>query len=103
VADSHPQVRLEAVNALRLTGPAEAARLAVYVLDQDVDQNIDFALWLTLRSLEDRWLEKVIAGEDPEALNEAEPEHVNPDDPMPAELPVEQDPDAVAPELQEAE
>ncbi|MBA3315442.1 MAG: sorbosone dehydrogenase [Planctomycetaceae bacterium] len=63
VADEHPQVRLEAVNALRGVGDADAARLALTALDKPVDENLDYALWLTARELQSEWLPKV--AEDP--------------------------------------
>ena len=59
VKDAHPRVRLEAVNGLRAHGTAEAARLALGVLDSaegGMDENLDFALWLTMRELEPLWL-----------------------------------------------
>jgi putative heme-binding domain-containing protein len=72
-ADPHPRVRLEAVNALRLAGTAEAARAAIAVTDRPLDVNLDFALWLTLRELADEWLPRAQAdpsffGPDPARL-----------------------------------
>ncbi len=73
VEDVHPRVRLEAVNALRLTGTAEAARLAMTAAQPPLDVNLDFALWLTLRDLAGEWLPRVRAdptyfGADPARL-----------------------------------
>jgi putative heme-binding domain-containing protein len=62
VADPHPQVRLEAVNALRQLGTAEAAQTALRALDLPVDKNLDFALWLTARELQGAWLPAFQAG-----------------------------------------
>lgn len=59
VTDKHPQVRLEAVIALRKTKTPEAARAAVSVLDAQMDEFLDFALWQTVRELEPVWMAKV--------------------------------------------
>ena len=56
IADPHAQVRLEAVNALRMVGTQEAFLLAMKALDQPMDEFLDFALWLTARELEPQWL-----------------------------------------------
>jgi putative heme-binding domain-containing protein len=61
VGDPHPRVRLEAVNALRLVGTAEAARVAATVTAQPLDANLDFALWLALRELADEWAPRLSA------------------------------------------
>jgi putative heme-binding domain-containing protein len=55
VIDQHPQVRLEAVIALRNVKTAEAARLALSVLDHPMDEFLDYALWQTVRELEPQW------------------------------------------------
>ncbi|WP_420148963.1 PVC-type heme-binding CxxCH protein [Spirosoma sp.] len=55
VADKHPQVRLEAVIALRNVKTAEAARVALSVLDNPMDEFLDFALWQTVRELNPLW------------------------------------------------
>jgi putative heme-binding domain-containing protein len=73
VNDAHPRVRLEAVNALRLLDTAEAAQFAARAADHPLDTNLDYALWLTLRELADRWLPRVAAdptffGDDPGRL-----------------------------------
>ena len=56
VNDPHPRVRLEVVNALRVSGQPDAVQHAVKVLNHDMDEHIDFALWLTLKDLEEEWL-----------------------------------------------
>ena len=61
VNDSHPQVRLEAVIALRELHHAEAAKTALDVLDRPMDEFLNFALWQTLRQLEPQWLASVKA------------------------------------------
>ncbi|MFD3002451.1 PVC-type heme-binding CxxCH protein [Pontibacter toksunensis] len=52
VEDKHPQVRLEAVIALRKVQTAEAARTALAVLGNPMDEFLDYALWQTVRELE---------------------------------------------------
>ncbi|GAB3928993.1 PVC-type heme-binding CxxCH protein [Larkinella terrae] len=59
VSDKHPQVRLEAVIALRKIPSAEAARTALAVLDNPMDEFLDYALWQTVRELEPQWLAKL--------------------------------------------
>ncbi|WP_138480678.1 PVC-type heme-binding CxxCH protein [Dyadobacter bucti] len=59
VKDEHAQVRLEGVIALRKTKTAEAARTALNVLDAQMDEFLDFALWQTVRELEPVWLAKL--------------------------------------------
>lgn len=61
IGDEHPQVRLEAVNALRAVSDADAARIALTALDKPIDENLDYALWLTARELQAEWLPKVAA------------------------------------------
>jgi putative heme-binding domain-containing protein len=62
VADDHPQVRLEAVCALRQVPSARAAVLALAVLDQPLDTFLDYALWQTFRELAPHWLPAVRQG-----------------------------------------
>ncbi len=64
VTDEHPQVRLEAVNALRALGDADAARTALTALEKPIDENLDYALWLTARELQSEWLPKVATDPD---------------------------------------
>ncbi|MDH3583226.1 MAG: HEAT repeat domain-containing protein, partial [Phycisphaerae bacterium] len=64
VDDDHPRVRLEAVNALRSLGGAEAAVLALRAVDRgELDQNLDYAVWLTARELQAAWLPPFQAGQ----------------------------------------
>lgn len=55
ITDLHPQVRLEAVIALRNVKTAETARTALSILDEPMDEFLDFALWQTIRELEPLW------------------------------------------------
>ncbi len=59
VQDPHPQVRLEAVIALRKLNTAEAAHSALAALEQPMDEFLDFALWQTTRDLEPLWTKKL--------------------------------------------
>ena len=61
--DEHPRVRLEAVNALRFARTAKGIELACKVLDHPMDENLDFALWLTCRQLANVWLPAFQKGE----------------------------------------
>ena len=56
VADPHPRVRLEALAILRGQPSSRSAELAMSILDQPMDKNLDFALWYTMRELENEWL-----------------------------------------------
>ncbi|QDV69760.1 hypothetical protein Poly24_34770 [Rosistilla carotiformis] len=62
VADANPQVRLEAVTALGDVGTGEAAAIALRALDQELDENLDFALWNTLKRTQSQWIEALAAG-----------------------------------------
>ncbi len=55
VTDKHPQVRLEAVIALRKVKTPEAVRTALSVLDNPMDEFLDYALWQTVRDGELVW------------------------------------------------
>lgn len=55
VTDKHPQVRLEAVIALRKVKTPEAVRTALSVLDSPMDEFLDYALWQTVREGEPVW------------------------------------------------
>lgn len=57
--DTHPQVRLEAVIALRYLNGAMAAKTALDVLDQPMDEFLDFALWQTIRQFEPNWMDSL--------------------------------------------
>ncbi|GAB3691920.1 L-sorbosone dehydrogenase [Spirosoma flavus] len=59
VTDAHPRVRLEAVIALRNVASPEAAKSALSVLDQPMDEFLDFALWQTVRELEPQWANRL--------------------------------------------
>tara|TARA_R110000751_G_C13793604_1_gene482560 strand:+ start:10103 stop:13651 length:3549 start_codon:yes stop_codon:yes gene_type:complete len=59
IDDEHPQVRLESVIALRKIGTAEAARLALSVLEYQMDEFQDFALWQIIRELEPFIMERL--------------------------------------------
>ncbi|PHN01299.1 PVC-type heme-binding CxxCH protein [Flavilitoribacter nigricans] len=56
IRDPHPQVRLETLHALREMGGAPALTLAMQVLEQPMDEYLDFALNLTLSTLKGAWL-----------------------------------------------
>ena len=56
VSDPHPRVRREAVTTLGQIRSAEAARIALKVLDHPMDEYLDFALWRTCRLLAPYWL-----------------------------------------------
>jgi len=62
VADEHPRVRLEAVRALSQMQSVDAARYALFALDQPMDRFLDFALWQAMRDLEPYWLPAVREG-----------------------------------------
>jgi putative heme-binding domain-containing protein len=62
VEDEHAQVRLEAVNALRGLGTLEAASAALRALDRERDDNLNFALELTVRALRNVWLPALETG-----------------------------------------
>ncbi|MCA8990429.1 MAG: HEAT repeat domain-containing protein [Planctomycetaceae bacterium] len=55
VQDEHPRVRLEAVRSLAKSNNPEAVAIALTVLDQDMDQWLDYALWQTVRDLQPYW------------------------------------------------
>jgi putative heme-binding domain-containing protein len=62
VADEHPQVRLEALCALRGIKSAAAAESAMRAMDRPMDQYVDYSLWLTMRELEEQWLPALASG-----------------------------------------
>ena len=62
VQDSHPRVRLEAVNALRIRKSTEAAEIAVLALDKEMDSVLDYSLVLTLQKLKPYWVGKSTFG-----------------------------------------
>ena len=63
VNDKHPGVRLEAINALREMHIPEAAQVALQALEHPVDDNLAFALELTVRDLRDQWIPPLLAGD----------------------------------------
>ena len=60
--DAHPQVRLEAVAALRQVGGVEAFRAMLPVFSMQKDKNLDFALWQAAREMQDAWLPALESG-----------------------------------------
>lgn len=73
--DEHPQVRLEAVCALRNIQSPEAVAAALTVLDRPMDEFLDFALWQTCREQKDVWLPTVLAADSKSQLYE-KPTHL---------------------------
>jgi len=63
VNDENARVRLETINALRVLNFAGAVELACKALDHPMDENLDFALWLTCSELADVWLPAFQKGE----------------------------------------
>ena len=63
VKDEHARVRLEAVRVLSLVKTAEAAQLAMSVLNYEVDEWLDYALWQTARELQPYWQPALTAGQ----------------------------------------
>jgi len=62
VKDAHPQVRLEVIHALREYGTLNAVNLALEAMDLEMDENLEFALWTTSKSLKHVWLPELQAG-----------------------------------------
>jgi putative heme-binding domain-containing protein len=63
VADPSPAVRAEALRALARIPTAEAADLALSVLDLPMDAHLDYALWLTFNDLATSWIQSLQSGE----------------------------------------
>jgi putative heme-binding domain-containing protein len=63
VEDSHAQVRLEAVCALRTVGTREAVEVGLRATSQPVDKWLDFALFRLAHEFRDQWLPDLQAGE----------------------------------------
>ncbi len=59
VSDKHPQVRMEAVIALRKVKTPEAVRTALSVLNNPMDEFLDYALWQTVREGETFWASRL--------------------------------------------
>ena len=55
VKDEHPQVRLEAIGALRSMPSKKAAELSMSIMDAPMDKYLDFGLWVSMRDLEEHW------------------------------------------------
>lgn len=62
ISDTHAQVRLEAVAALRQMGTVDAVSLALKALDQPVDSALDFALFRITHELRQLWLPEFESG-----------------------------------------
>lgn len=62
VADPSPAVRAEALRALARIPTAEAADLALSVLDLPMDAHLEYALWLTFNDLSKPWIEALQSG-----------------------------------------
>lgn len=62
VHDESPSVRVEALRALAKIPTAEAAALALSVLEKPMDPNLDYALWLTINDLAEPWMQAVLSG-----------------------------------------
>src|SRR5690606_31400315 len=59
--DANSRVRLEAVIALGAIPEAAASRAALTVLEQTMDEFLDFALWQTIKGQESVWMKEVAA------------------------------------------
>lgn len=64
ISDSHPSVRLEAVVGLQKVNEAGSAALALKALDLEMDTNLEFALWNTVKALSGNWLPMVLQNPD---------------------------------------
>jgi putative heme-binding domain-containing protein len=60
--DPAPAVRVEALRALAKIPTAEAAALALGVLDLPMDPTLDYALWLTINDLAEPWIAALQGG-----------------------------------------
>lgn len=67
--DINPRVRLEAVVALGTIQDAAASRTALTILDQNMDEFLDYALWQTVKQQESLWMKELAA--DPSYLGDA--------------------------------
>lgn len=63
IQDEHPRVRLETIRALAEIPEARSIEIALEALQQDIDQYLDYTLWLTCRDLEAVWTPALLAGE----------------------------------------
>ncbi len=71
IHDEHPRVRLEAVLACSFFANAEAAEVALEVLEHPTDYYLDYVLKETINTLEPYWKPAVLAGRPFAANNEA--------------------------------
>ena len=55
-------MRVEAPRSLAKIHTAEAAALALSVLDRPMDPTLDYALWLTINDLSDPWIQSLRDG-----------------------------------------
>ena len=62
IQDEHPQVRLEAITALRRLPESGSATTALQAWQRPIDGSMDFALWKTLRDLAPHWVPLVESG-----------------------------------------
>jgi hypothetical protein len=62
VRDESPRVRVEALRALAKIPTAQAAELALSVLDKPMDPTLDYALWLTINDLAEPWIAAIQSG-----------------------------------------
>jgi len=62
IRDEHPRVRLEAIRVLGTRDELRAVQVALGALDSKTDRFLDYALWLTCRELQPRWLPELRAG-----------------------------------------
>jgi putative heme-binding domain-containing protein len=63
VEDEHPRVRLEALRALAKFPTAQAAELALSVLNKPMDPHLEYTLWLTINDLAEPFLAALKAGQ----------------------------------------
>lgn len=62
VVDANPQVRLEAIRALAELKVPNSVSFALQALNFEIDDNIDYALWLTCRELQPYWEPALVSG-----------------------------------------
>ena len=62
VQDPTPRVRLEALRSLAKIPSAQAAEIALTVLNQPMDPTLDYALWLTINDLAEPWIAALESG-----------------------------------------
>jgi putative heme-binding domain-containing protein len=60
--DEHPRVRLEAVRSLARIPSPDAIEIAMTVLDQPTDANVEYALWATANETKSTWMPAFLAG-----------------------------------------